>query len=75
MNVDPEPTTIEEALLLLTQRPNDAELCQQLGGLYLKAGKFGEAWEAFMQSLRLNPDDPWTCLKFGTLLTICDDTK
>ena len=34
-----------------------------------------EAWKAFMQSLRLNPDDPWTCLKFGTLLTLCDDRK
>jgi tetratricopeptide (TPR) repeat protein len=21
----------------------------------------------------IDPDDPWTCLKFGSLLTICDD--
>jgi cytochrome c-type biogenesis protein CcmH/NrfG len=48
-------------------------LYQQLGALHFKRKELMEAWEAFMQSLRLNPDDPWTCLKFGTLLTLCDD--
>ena len=68
-----EPATIEEVLALLRERPDDAELYQQLGELHFKRRELMEAWEAFMQSLRLDPDDPWTCLKFGTLLTICDD--
>jgi len=68
-----EPTTVEEALALLKDRPNDAELYQHLGGLYAQRRMVMEAWEAYMQSLRLNPDDPFTCLKFGTLLMICAD--
>ncbi len=68
-----EPATIEEVLALLRERPNDAELYQQLGDLHFKRGEFKEAWQAFMQSLRLDPKDAWTCLKFGTLLTLCDD--
>jgi cytochrome c-type biogenesis protein CcmH/NrfG len=68
-----EPATVEEALALLKERPDDAELYQHLGGLYFQRGDLREAWQAYMQSLRLNPDDPWTCLKFGTLLTISDD--
>ncbi len=70
-----EPTTVEEVLALLKERPDDAELYQQLGDLYFKQRELMEAWQAYMQSLRLNPDDPWTCLKFATLLTICDDKK
>ena len=70
-----EPTTVEEALALLRERPDDAELYQQLGDLHFKRGALGDAWQAFMQSLRLNPEDPWTCLKFGTLLTLCEDKK
>jgi cytochrome c-type biogenesis protein CcmH/NrfG len=70
-----EPTTVEKVLALLRERPDDAELYQQLGDLYFKQGELMEAWKAFMQSLRINPDDPWTCLKFGTLLTLCDDKK
>lgn len=70
-----EPTTVEEALALLKQRPNDAELYQYLGALYFQQRQVIEAWEAYMQSLRLNPDDPWTCLKFANLLSICDDKK
>lgn len=72
MQVD-KPTTIEEVLDLLRKRPDDAELYQQLGDLHFERRELMEAWEAFMQSLRLNPDDPWTCLKFATLLTLCDD--
>jgi tetratricopeptide (TPR) repeat protein len=68
-----EPITIEEVLALLRERPDDAELYQQLGDLHFKRRELMEAWEAFMQSLRLDPDDPWTCLKFGTLLTLCDN--
>jgi len=70
-----EPTTVEDVLALLRERPDDAELYQQLGELHFKRRELMEAWQAFMQSLRLNPDDPWTCLKFGTLLTICDDKQ
>jgi cytochrome c-type biogenesis protein CcmH/NrfG len=70
-----EPTTVDEVLALLKERPDDAELYQQLGDLYFKQRELKEAWRAFLQSLRLNPDEPWTCLKFATLLTICDDKK
>jgi tetratricopeptide (TPR) repeat protein len=68
-----EPTTVEETLALLRERPNDAELYQQLGDLHFERRELMEAWKAYMQSFRLNPDDPWTCVKFGTLLMICDD--
>ena len=70
-----EPTTVEEVLAHLKERPDDAELYQQLGHLYFKQRELMEAWQAFMQSLRLNPDDPQTCLEFGTLLTICKDKR
>src|SRR5262245_35669148 len=70
-----EAATVEGVLTLLKERPDDAELYQQLGDLYFKQGDLMEAWQAFMQSLRLNPDDPFTCLKFGTLLMLCDDKK
>jgi cytochrome c-type biogenesis protein CcmH/NrfG len=70
-----EPTTVEEIVALLRERPDDAVLYQQLGELHFKRRELMDAWQAFMQSLRLNPADPWTCLKFGTLLTICDDKK
>jgi len=59
-----EPTTVEEALSLLSDRPDDAELYQQLGDLYFQRRDCKEAWDAYMKSLRANPDDPWTCLKF-----------
>jgi tetratricopeptide (TPR) repeat protein len=68
-----EPATVEEVLEQLKARPNDAELYQRLGGLYFERRELAEAWKAFMQSLRLDPEDPWTCLKFGTLLMLCDD--
>lgn len=70
-----EPRMVEEVLALLRERPDDAELYQQLGDLYFEQRELMKAWHAYMQSLRLNPDDAWTCLKFGTLLTICDDKK
>jgi superkiller protein 3 len=69
------PETVEHILALLKERPEDAELYQQLGGAYFNRGDLQEAWKAYMQSLRLNPDDPFTCLFFGTLLTLCDDKK
>jgi tetratricopeptide (TPR) repeat protein len=28
-----------------------------------------------MQALKINPEDVFTCLYFGTLLTFCDDKK
>jgi tetratricopeptide (TPR) repeat protein len=70
-----EAATVEGILTLLKERPDDAELYQRLGDLHFKQGALMEAWQAFMQSLRLNPDDPFTCLKFGTLLMLCDDKK
>jgi cytochrome c-type biogenesis protein CcmH/NrfG len=70
-----EPTTVAEILAALKERPDDAELYQQLGDLYFKRRELMETWRAYMQSFRLNPNDPWTCLKFGGLLTICDDKQ
>jgi cytochrome c-type biogenesis protein CcmH/NrfG len=68
-----EATTIDEIHALLKERPGDAELHQQLGSLYFESGELTKAWEAYMQALRLDPDDPFTCLLFGNLLTLCDD--
>lgn len=65
--------TVEELLALLKERPDAPELYQELGDLYFERREIMEAWKAYMQSFRLDPDDPWTCLKFGTLLTVCDD--
>ncbi len=70
-----KPKTEEEILALLQERPDDAELYQQLGMLYQEQREIMKAWRAYMQSLRLNPHDPFTCLYFGNLLTICDDKK
>lgn len=60
-----EPTTIEEALALLAERPHDSELHQALGLLYLKRGRLAEARAAYERSLQLAPDDPWTHLYLG----------
>jgi tetratricopeptide (TPR) repeat protein len=70
-----EPGTIEDILARLDQRPEDAELQQELGDLYFQQGDLMKAWKAYMQSLRLNPYDLFTCLKFGALLMICEDKK
>src|SRR5436305_1422429 len=67
------PKTVEEAIALLKQRPDDAQVHQYLGDLHFERRELMEAWRAYMQSLRPNADDVWTCLKFGTLLTICAD--
>jgi tetratricopeptide (TPR) repeat protein len=67
--------TVQEVLALLKERPDDAALYQHLGCLHAKQFELMEAWEAFMQSLRLNPDDPWTCLKFANLLTLCENKQ
>lgn len=68
-----EPRTIEEVLAMLEQRPRDAELYQLLGNLHFKRRDLKAAWSAYMQALRLDPDDPFTCLYFGNLLRLCDD--
>jgi hypothetical protein len=60
--------TVEEAVALLKERPDDAELYQHLGGLYFQRSDLIEAWQAYMQSPRLNPDGPWTCLKIRWFL-------
>ena len=69
------PTTIEEILALLNERPDDVELYQLLGNLYFRRGELQEAWQAFMRALELSPNDPFTCLYFGNLLTVCKDKK
>lgn len=60
-----EPTTIEHALARIEERPDDAELFQTLGKLYLKQERFAESRAAFERSLELAPDDPWTHLYLG----------
>lgn len=73
--MEPEPATVEQSLAQLKEHPGDAQLYQHLGSLYFKRGELFEAWQAYLQSLRLNPDDPWTCLKFATLLMFCNDKQ
>jgi tetratricopeptide (TPR) repeat protein len=70
-----EPETVEEVLALLQERPNDVELYQKLGGLYLHQREILKSWEAYMQALRIDPDDPFTCMYFGNLLATFDDKK
>src|SRR5262245_39225376 len=60
-----EPTTIQDALDRIAERPDDAELFQTLGKLYLKHERFAESRAAFERSLELAPDDPWTHLYLG----------
>lgn len=70
-----EPKTVEDVLALLQEWPRDAKLFQLLGQMYFKRRDLREAWQAYWQSLQLAPDDPWTYLFFGNLLSITDDTK
>jgi hypothetical protein len=41
-----DPTTIEEVVALLRERPDDVELYQQLGELHFKRRELMEAWES-----------------------------
>ena len=66
-----EPESVEEALALIAERPDDADLCQQLGRLHLKAGQVGPSRVAFERSLALAPDDPWTHLYLGNWCYYC----
>jgi protein O-GlcNAc transferase len=68
-----EPKPVEDVLALLEKRPHDAELHQLLGNLYFERGELKKAWQPYMTSLKLNPDDPFTCLFFANLLTLCND--
>jgi tetratricopeptide (TPR) repeat protein len=60
-----EPETIEDVLALIRERPADAELFQQLGRLYTKAGRVEDARQAYERSLELDPNDPFTHLYLG----------
>ena len=60
-----EQETVEDVLALIGERPADAELFQRLGQLYLKAGRFEEARQAYERSLELDPNDPFTHLFLG----------
>src|SRR5579864_644027 len=68
-----EPKTIDEVLAMLKEQPDDVELYQLLGRLYFKRGDLQEAWQAFMNALKLNSNDPFTYLYFGNLLELCED--
>ena len=56
---------ITDTLYLVERRPDDAELFQELGKLYLKQGKLYEGKAAYEKSLELDPRDPWTHLFLG----------
>jgi cytochrome c-type biogenesis protein CcmH/NrfG len=70
-----EPETIEDMLALVKERPDDVDLYQRLGRLYFQQRDLQKAWEAYMQALKLEPDNPFTCLYFANLLTLWDDKK
>jgi hypothetical protein len=59
---DPELTDL---LWLCGQRPDDADLAQQLGKLYRRRGRMTEAKAAFERALELDPSDLWTHLFLG----------
>lgn len=63
-----EPRTVAGVLARLKKRPDDAELFQLLGKLYLKGGKLKEARKAYERSLVLDPKDPFTHLYLGNWL-------
>ena len=68
-----DPQTIEEVLALLKERPRDVELHQLLGAMHFKRRDLNAAWQAYMQALRIDPGNPFTCLYFANLLRLCDD--
>jgi len=68
---EPDPETVEEALALIAENPDEPYYYQQLGGLYFRRGELKKAWQAYMDALKINPDDPFTCLYFGNLLEGC----
>lgn len=72
---DREPESVEEVLAFIAENPCDKELYQRLGGLYLKERELSKAWDAYMAALRLDPDDPFTCLYFANLLRIFDKER
>lgn len=60
-----EPQSVEEALALLAERPDDIDLLQELGRLYLRNGQPELARETYERALAIDPDDPWTHLYMG----------
>ncbi|MGI8980620.1 MAG: tetratricopeptide repeat protein [Pirellulaceae bacterium] len=56
---------IADTLYLIERRPDDTELFQELGKLYLKQGELDEAKAVYEKSLELDPRDPWTHLFLG----------
>ncbi len=58
----------EEALLKkLTEEPNNAELYQELGKLYIREKKTDEAKRVLLKSLELDCNDGWTFLFLGNV--------
>ena len=65
MSASGTPNTIDEVLALIETRPDDADLFQRLGQLYIGTDQFERAREAYERALALDPDDPWTHLYMG----------
>ena len=62
-----EPETIESVISLIRKQPQDAELHQRLGNLYVQAKRLEEARAAFERSIELDPKDPFTYLYLGNM--------
>lgn len=60
--------TVDEVLQLIQERPADAELFQQLGGLCLGEGKLDEARQAYERAIEIDPQDPFSHLFLGNVL-------
>lgn len=52
---------------MIRNDPEDEELYQKLGILYMKYKDYESAEGAYKKALQLNPDNPWTYLYFGNL--------
>jgi Flp pilus assembly protein TadD len=70
-----KPDTIADVLNRLEERPDDAELFQLLGRLYLEEGRLKEARAAYERSLALDPCDPFTHLYLGNWCWRCGKHK
>ncbi len=60
-------TKFQEISGLIREDPNNEELYQKLGILYLKYKEHESAESAYTKALKINPENPWTYLYFGNL--------
>ena len=55
--------------------PNNEELYQNLGALYVKYNEYESAEVAYKKAMKLNPENPWTYLYFGNLCYAKNETS